>query len=67
MMEELKRKLMECYKEELEDVASYKDMSDEAYEKGMHEAAGILSDISNDEQTHAEALECILNMLDSNE
>lgn len=59
-----KEELIECikthHKDEVEDHNKYTTMDQNAYELDMDYAAGILNDIARDENTHAKALEYIL-------
>lgn len=50
---EIKAKLIEDYKEEIEDTHKYAKLSDEAYKMGEHEAAHTLCRMAHDEHRHA--------------
>lgn len=62
--DELKTKLLEHCKEEERDMLIYRQLSDEAYAHHLDKVAGVLEDISNDEESHKEALMYLLEMED---
>lgn len=61
MIEDVKKKLQAKHTEELADAKAYDDLAKEAMEAGHHHVCGILTDIANEEKSHAEVIEHILN------
>lgn len=63
-MEEWISKLKEHLAEERKDIDSYLELSKKAESEGYHEVAGVLKDISCDEESHATAIEFLIEMIE---
>lgn len=61
MTEQLRTKLLEHHKEELNDSNMYIELSEELEKEGMCKASGILKDIADEEEMHAQLIKHILN------
>lgn len=61
MSEELKKKLLAKHAEEVKDNENYYILVKEMSEAGYGHAAGILADIADEEEKHAEMIKLILD------
>lgn len=61
MTDQLLNKLKDRHKEELEDRTKYLELASELEKDGAGKAAGIIRDIADEEEIHAQLLEHVLN------